>query len=239
MVVVKKRGRAIVRRPKRVVRKRAPRRNRMASIRPILSNKVHLFKKKAATESFFNLVGSTGSAVYNEHSAAETFQMDKIVNYADLTSNYDRYQIKGVQVKFTWTPGVAYKDGSNMMNGANDSYAPHLRWHVDYDDSGAAFWETLGADARTKTTRILPYKPVSIFVSPKVLVQLYETLTSTGYGPRRSPPIDTSDVNVPHYGLKYVIRYPNLDRGESVADSSLGQVQVEYTYYVKMMYPQT
>lgn len=205
----------------------------------VLSNKVHLFKKKAQTETLYTLTGSTSANPYIDLADSNYFTFDKIVNYADLASNYDRYQIKGVQLKFTWSPSVVKKDGVNQIVGSNDQYAPHIRWHVDYDDSGVPSWAVLGADARTKTARILPYKPVSIFIKPKVLVQMYKTALSTGYGPRRSPAIDTNDANVPHYGLKYAIRYPNLDAGEANADSNLGQVMVEYTYYVKMMYPHT
>lgn len=205
----------------------------------VLSNKIHLFKKKAQNEVFHTLSGSTSSNPFVDIQSSDAFQFDKIVNYTDLANNYDRYQIKGVQVKFSWSPSVVKKDGSNQMNGANDQYAPHIRYHVDYDDSGTPSWAVMGADSRTKTRRILPYKPVSIFVRPKVAVMMYQTAVATGYGPKRSPPINTTHPNVPHYGLKYVIRYPNLDAGEISADSQLGQVMVEYTYYVKMMYPQT
>lgn len=204
-----------------------------------MSNKIHLFKKKGDTETQIALNGSTSSAGYLETIRAEVFQFDKIQDYTDLSAIYDRYQIMGVAVKFTWSPSVMRKDGVNNIIGANDSYAPHIRYKYDYDDAGGASWDILGADARTKTRRILPNRPVTVFIRPKVLVQMYKTALSTGYGPKRSPAIDTSDLNVPHYGLKYAIRYPNMDSGESVADSSIGTVQVEYTYYVKMMYPQT
>lgn len=229
----------LIRRRRPRVSKRGPKRVMRVRRQPRINNKFHFFKKKGSTEDLINLNGSTSLQPYVSYTNARTFQFDQIQSYADLTSIYDRYQIKAVGVRFTWSPSVMKKDGVNNIIGANNSLAPHLRYKVDYDDAGATSWDILGADARTKSVRILPNRPVTVLIRPKVLIQMYKSLTATGYGPKRSPMIDTADYNVPHYGLKYALRYPNLDSGESVADSNLGQVMIEYTYYVKMGYPQT
>ncbi len=83
-------------------------------------------------------------------------------------------------------------------------------WYTEDFDSGAS--ETLNSIKERQGVKCCILRPNSWFnitVTPKVLVQTYQTLTTTGYGPK-SMYLNCANTDIPHYGLKDVWDLSNI-----------------------------
>lgn len=158
---------------------------------------VHSFRRWAATDQRLSGTGGTGYA--------DVFTLDKLPQYTEFDTLYDRYMITSVVVKFQLisNPDSAYFPGSSTTVNA-DNWYPKLWYYTDYDDNTApTSLDDVKQVARAKHVVLRPNKEIKVVVKPAILAQTYRTSTSTGYAPVWKQWVDIANVDVPHYGLKY------------------------------------
>lgn len=127
-----------------------------------------------------------------------------LVNYSEFTPLYDRYMITGIQYCFQLLNSPDAVNDPGGSSNTTTTFYPKLWWCPDYDDSGAETLTSLYQRAKVRHVVMRPNKEVKIFVKPATLTQTYATATSTGYAPKWKTWIDMDQVNVPHYGLKWI-----------------------------------
>lgn len=155
---------------------------------------------------------------------ARAFSFHDILNYSNYDM-WDQYRINAIVVKIT--PNLtqvvngAFDDTTNPGSGKIPNYCAY----IDRDDasSGGATYEDLkarqGSIVRSCT------KGLTLKFRPTRLINVYKSLTSTGYM------CDVSkrwldDRSIPHYGLKIGI--------ENGGTTNKFGLRVEYTYYISL-----
>lgn len=130
------------------------------------------------------------------------FELNQPVNAAEFIAIADQYKILNTFIKIQSPYNVAQAPGGTATP------LPYLEYIVDNDDNAVpnalSFREKMGV----KTKYFTSSRPsVWLGVRPKVQMLAYQTGTSNGYTtPKANPWIDCADLNVPHYGIKGVLR---------------------------------
>lgn len=185
------------------------------------STNVHRYRRWAASES--RLSGTTGAGF------SETFMLNKLPNYSEFDTLYDRYMITTVVVKFQLisNPDATYFPGSNTTANA-DNWYPKLWYVADYDDDTTpTSLDEFKQYAKTKHVVLRPNKEIKVVVKPAINIQTYRTATTTGYAPKWKQWVDIAQTDIPHYGLKYWI---DLNGITALAAQNMS-VRVERLYY--------
>jgi len=120
-----------------------------------------------------------------DQSMGYTFNLASVPNSADFINTFDQYKIAQVRFKIVCTQ--------------YSSQAP-VYTALDYDDAGTP---TLANMLEKDTLRISNSAIVTERVfNPRVLQEVYNSPTTSGYATVISPWLDTANSGVPHYGLK-------------------------------------
>lgn len=169
---------------RRYLRKRTYRRRNIAR---------HHFKRMADSGTI------TGLATYTPFLAGYQFTFDSIPGYTEFTNLYDQYRINFIVQKWH----LRIDPGAQVA--ASATY-PKLYWVVDNDDStAAANINELRQHSRCRMAVMNPNKPVVVKFRPNILMQAYESATTTAYVPKWKQFVDCADSSTPHYGLKIAI----------------------------------
>lgn len=179
-----------------------------------LKKDLHFFKRGSMfpAEIVGNAAYTTGVL-----QQAQTFSMNQIINYGEFTSLFDRYMISHVQVKI-------YMKSSPDAQTATTAWQPRIWWIKDYDDNGPASISDMREHAKAKSAVLRTDRPIVINIKPAILSAVYRTALTTGYSPKWNTWIDCANIDVPHYGLKWVVdRFDNLNY----------TLQFETTYWVR------
>jgi len=128
--------------------------------------------------------------------SAYTFSLDQLPSYTDFTALFDTYKINRVVIQFE-------PRNMTMVTTSNGTDVPLLHVITDTDDS------TIPASVQEmeqySTYRHVPAThPLTVSISPNVLVMAYKTAVTTAYSPAKRW-IDANDVTTPHYGLKLIL----------------------------------
>lgn len=173
-----------------------PRRTRISRGMVKINNNIHSFKRTVNSANI--LIDNTGYKY-----GALTFKLSDLSNYTEFVNLYDQYRILGVKVEFR--PRVTSADANPLSTLVQFG---DLVTAIDHNDSSAPGSQNeLYAYKRMKTTNML--KGQTRYIKPSVLIQMYESAISTGYGSKWRQWLDTNDYDVPHYGLKYAIAPSN------------------------------
>ena len=226
MPVIKKGGR----RPrfKRKKKQRSQLANR-TRIEKLLNTHLH---RRWADSNSVQITAETGASVFFSH--IETFALNKLVNYSELTSLYDQYKINFVELYVMWSPDYLPIATSTTAGERANLIPPSLKiYHLpDYDDDSAMTKTEFKERAKCKLMLLKPQQRKKIIVKPAVLSQMYETLTSTGYAPKFNIKLDTADPGVPHYAYKFGVEVPQVVGGTS--NIELGHISFEFRYNLTM-----
>lgn len=149
------------------------------------------------------------------------FFLSQLPNYTEFTNLYNEYKIARVKVKFIYSA-----NNQPVTTLANITALPTIYTAVDTNDSVAP----------TAVSDLLQYKtfkahradkPFSVYFKPNYAVAAYSG-AFTSYAASAGW-IDTSSVNVKHYGLKWIIDPMFYSTGTNVT----GRLQTILTYYIK------
>lgn len=174
-------------------------RNRLSLYRqPKVANTICRFKR---TCEVGNYVSGTGIAYYGL-----SFSLDSIPNYSEFQNLFDAYKIRCIVLRI-WS-GVT----SNDASGSAAPLMGYFHYVHDYNDANAP--SSLLEMYQYGNYRCIPFNRAvgkKIIVYPKLSIEYYKSLTTTGYG--LSPPkwLDTTGtgVGIPHFGFKYAFEWPN------------------------------
>jgi len=160
-----------------------------------------------------------------------SFSLTDVLNYSEFTTLFDQYKINMVEFKIQMisNPYAVYDiNKNNTSSGNSQNFFPKFWYIRDYDGNAAA--DTLSEIKERVGVKFFVMKPnreYTIRIKPKVLVQTYKTLTTTGYAPKALW-IDCISNNVPHYGLNAVIDC----LGVNPADATGFQFRIEYKFHL-------
>jgi len=153
-------------------------------------------------------VQHTGSDTVPTSDSATVFQLQHVNGFGEITSLFDNYRIN--RVLYRW---VITRNPDLATGAANKGVYPRIVWTHDFNDQIPISRNLIYQRSNMKEFMASDNKLASRWYSikPSTLVQIYETSTSTSYGPKWRQWMDTSDNNCPHYGIKY--SYDNLYAG--------------------------
>jgi hypothetical protein len=190
-------------------------------------NAVHAFERKVSGGFILNstngwvdttgLIGSKsmqmyftlgGTQVYLGATPLPLFSM----NSGDFTALFDEYQIVGVKLTiFSGFNGHSLSPTNNM---------PLMLVINDYDDLNSMASASVALEYQNCRTIQMgkenTARGISHYIKPKVQIQTYRTLTSTGYSGKSKQWIDNEQSDVPHYGVKIwlaTMNAQNIDFG--------------------------
>lgn len=152
------------------------------------------------------------------------FKMDSATDFGDFSQLFDRYKITGVKLKFLYQSNIANADSTSGSNAL-----PLMNYSFDADD----------ADIPTNLDQVQRKQychqkilngnyTFSIFIKPRILKEVYSSLTSTGYNSAKATWLDSNNAGVPHYGLKFWIN--NWTPGAT----KFHQLTIQPTYYLAL-----
>lgn len=129
------------------------------------------------------------------------FRLNELVNVSEFTNLFDRYRIRGVQVKIV--PAVTGYDGNPQATAAG---RPNLHTAIDYNDSTAPanVLELMQYDTYKMTPGDRVHKR---YFSPRPSQEVFRTAISSSYAtlPRNTwLDCTTSGIDIPHFCLKWV-----------------------------------
>lgn len=155
---------------------------------------VHVFKRS---------VRITNAATdWYQHSTYESalkmsVQLDMFPNYIEFSQLFDEYRIK--QVTFTVYPSQINSEatGTGALGALPAQMSKWATVEEKTDDGAIAYGAMLNYG--TYQNVLLDKKRSRTFKHPSVLTQLFRTALTTGYSPRASPWITSTNADVPHY----------------------------------------
>lgn len=219
----------IVRRYRKKVIRRMPRNKmfgrRLRVRRPIRQN-IHYFKR---TTKISDITASWNLATGTATNIAGTYalSLDALPNYAEFTSLYDQYCIKGIKLSFV-PSGNSYI--TSTVSGIPQAVG-FSRFHsvIDYDDSSVPANENELLQYHTlKTTQ--GTRQHSRYFKPKVQFTVTDNDvlgTTANAAPRSNVWLDCANPTVDHLGLKVWCAAP-LNTG------ALASTSITYSVYATM-----
>lgn len=141
------------------------------------------------------------------------FTLSDIAGAAEFAALYDRYRINGVKIsiKMISVPEANKVPRTGNVENVHQTFYPTLWYCYDYDDVNLT---TLDGIRQYKSARhrvLRPNKELSIFIRPKVLSQVFNSNTISGYRISQPGWIDMGNNALPHYGLKFMIDFEGID----------------------------
>lgn len=124
-------------------------------------------------------------------------------SYAEITELFEMYRINRVKIRYI--PAITSMDMQNISTGQpNPSAMMYVTTHsrrgvsADYNTENE-FLEDPNFFCKPAM------RPWSVYYTPNILYQAYESLSSTGYGPKYKQWLTTNDHTVPHYGFAFAL----------------------------------
>lgn len=134
------------------------------------------------------------------------FKFEDILGHTEFGAMFDSFKITKavVQLQLVTNPDSSVALNDNSIAQVTNWY-PKFWYIKDYDGGSADSLAQIKERQGVKFFVMRPNKTYSIPVSPMVAVQTYRTTTTTGYAPKRLFLDMANGVDVPHYGMNYVV----------------------------------
>lgn len=137
------------------------------------------------------------------------FQFDNLPNYQEFTNLYDQYRIDRISLRF-----VARTNTVTVMEGLNHSVGSIQGiFCTDHDDaagpaSSEAGWNEMRERVKSRThifgmNQVFKHKLV-----PAIASEVYKTALTTAYAPKFHQRLDVAFPDIPHFGVKGLLRLP-------------------------------
>lgn len=132
-------------------------------------------------------------------SDATQFAFSQMSTYSDIQNLFDN--IRMVKVLYRW---VINRTPDWASTTTNRGYPVRITWRHDFND-GNPITRTQMMQGNMRELYLGVDKPYSRWytLKPALLLQGYESATSTAYSPKWMQWLDTNDSTAPHYGLKF------------------------------------
>lgn len=193
-------------------------------IMPYMNNKSYVYKRHGAPIPPFKFVAADISVITNKPLTI-SFTLSQVQGFADFVALYDQYRIRSVEVKYT---PITLNIGNLNAAGQSSMQVCTLASVIDYDDSIDLPDVSIARQYSSCLIRQYGEEPYTTRrkFTPASLVQLYRTLTTTGYSSKYGQWIDVATNDVPHYGMKFLLSLPAVC---NTGDTNMGyQIDVQY-----------
>lgn len=180
---------------------------------------IHMVKQKSYSTFTIPASGTTPLP----HWVNRTFALADLPQATAFRQLYDEYCIFAVSTKIILNSNTEPSTNQNLQIGYT---------LTDKDGTGTPVdWDAFIERASVKIKNLYPSGnnacQAVMYLKPRPLTQLYESVGSTGYAVNRKKVwVDMSDPNVPHYGLLY-----GFNNGQGVLNAPV-QCTVITTYYM-------
>jgi len=218
-----------VRRSHPIYRKATARRTGQSVLRGLrasaVTEPVHLFKRSYLLANVSNSFKVTA----NETPVDFTFTFDKLPTITDFTALFDQYRILKVKYYVDYFANSS-SHASTSGGVVNAQDIPRFYIVSDQDDNNAL--TTVQAALQYQSVKKYNCaKPFTHTFDPRVLVQTYRTLTTTGYAPAEKPIwIDFAQTDVPHMCGKGMIM---CNGASTTPDDVAFEIRCEVTFECK------
>lgn len=157
-----------------------------------------------------------------------TWKLNDIPGYSSWATLSNQYMIYGIKLIF-WIPGdegtVRWYSGSSVYGqGIEMAVCP-----IHADSSSPITRDDVLNKPHSKS-RNLAYGPLKVFIRPSILMETHGGLADTDYTPAWRRWLQCSEVDVPHYGLRYWIRFLYTS---APSDPVFSDISVFVNYRVK------
>lgn len=188
MAIKRKSARQMARAKKRVARPRMTRGVKMSRS----STTTHSFIRKGASWSV------QGNAVHTPYQAISDIKFSSLINSSEFGNLYDQYKIKWVKLQIWLRVDPSAQTASAAVY-------PKLYWYRDQDDTTLVSQNEMRERSNTKIAVLRPDRPITIWIKPNVLNQVYRGVGTVSYVPVWNQFLDMTNQDVVHYGIKYNI----------------------------------
>jgi len=212
-------------RKRRRVKKRYPRKK-------ALGLKIHTFSERAPDSihslndsTLTNQAGNLGSSLSS--TIASSFQISDLAQFDHYKELFEYYMLHKVVVTFRYKTAGAYARASTTDALVPNEINPTLFFKVDHNDIVGDSLAVMKESSRTHEKQLTNSNPkFTITLKPAVQSMNYASITATAYIPKWRVWLNTTDDQVPHYGLKVQVQCPTKS---SVID--YGSILIEKKYY--------
>ena len=161
-----------------------------------------------------------------------TWKLNDIPGYSTWANISSQYMIYGIKLTF-WIPG---DEGTARWYTGSTVYGQGIELAVCpiHADSTIPVTRDDVLNKPHSKIRNLAYGPLKIFLRPSVLAETHGGVADTDYSPAFRRWLQCGDVDVPHYGLRYWIRFLYTAAPSDPVFSDMGVfVNYRVKYYVK------
>jgi len=156
------------------------------------------------------LAASGGANMYDVPFSVE-FRLNQLDAYTDITAIADKYRIVSAALRLC-TSNIALGAGAGLV-------MPWVQYITDHDDSNVPTNTIISQKMGVRTRGFNTRGQLSIYCKPLPSVQIYGAGGAVAFSvPRKSPYLDCTNADVPHFALKGILRNVFLPGTASVAN---------------------
>jgi len=157
------------------------------------------------------------------------YAFNQLVGYTEFSALFENYRITKIVVTFQLmnNPNNIENLGVNNSTSTNNYY-PKLWYTIDHDGGSDETLTTMKERQGVRCRMLEPNKMVKVSFKPMCRTLTYKTATTEGFAPRNIK-LDMADVNVPHYGLLYLIDTNGLNPDDAYPFKVAMETQMFFT----------
>lgn len=150
------------------------------------------------------------------------FQLNHLDTYTDISNIADKYKLLGVAIRLT-TANISLGAGAGLV-------MPYIEWCQDHDDNSIPTQSLISQKMGVRNLGFNTRGQATLYCKPVPAPALYNGALNAYSVPKKSPFINSTYVDVPHYGIKGIFRSIYLPGTLNTANIS---VDAQYSVYAK------
>jgi len=156
------------------------------------------------------------------------YTFDQLVGYTEFSALFENYRITKIVVSFQLinNPDARYIPAAATDNVAN--WYPKLWYTVDRDGGSDETLTTMKERQGVRCRILQPNKTITVSFKPACRTLTYKTSTTEGFAPKNIK-LDMADVNVPHYGLLYLVDTNGINPNDTYPFKIAMETQMFFT----------
>jgi len=204
-------------------------RSRSRSVRAFKNRKSQVRVQSAHTFSRRVLMGDPITVTGTFESKNLTFKFDDLVGYSEFSAMFENYRITKIVVTFQLmnNPNSYHALGTGSALPTANWY-PKLWYTVDHDGGSDENISTMKERQGVRCKILQPNKVIRVSFKPMCRTLSYKTATTEGFAPKNIK-LDMADVNVPHYGLLYLVDTNGIDPNDTYPFKIAMETQMFFT----------
>jgi len=156
------------------------------------------------------------------------YTFDQLVGYTEFSALFENYRITKIKVTFQLinNPDARFTPGAAVDQVAN--WYPKIWYTVDHDGGSDETLTTMKERQGIRCRILKPSNTITVSFTPMCRTLTYKTATTEGFAPKNIK-LDMADVNVPHYGLLYLIDTNGINPNDTYPFKVAMETQMFFT----------